>query len=150
VEVERARQDLEARTLSKIQGDFARLIYLASTRDYNSGEYYHAGLARQFTESAAHMALCSCHQDVFRRLVLRSVEELVEELQIYIRSTKLPVGDVVRAWGRLQSYRVTIPLKCDRLTARFFSANVTAALAVLQSREKLARPDGRPSSSPPQ
>ena len=47
-EVEAACQDLNLRTLVHIHGDFARLVYLASMRDYNTGEYYHDGLAWQF------------------------------------------------------------------------------------------------------
>jgi len=37
VRVQSAYDDLQRRTLSGIPCDFARLIYLASTRDYNSG-----------------------------------------------------------------------------------------------------------------
>jgi hypothetical protein len=134
-DVEAACKDLEARTLAHIPGDFARLVYLASTRDYNSGEYYHEGLARQFTENVARMALASCHNDVFERLVLCSVKELVNQLEIYVRSTRLPLSDIIHTWARLQPYRVTIPLECGSLTARFFASNVMAALAILQSRE---------------
>src|SRR5437763_9272207 len=81
-DVEAARRDLAERTLSRIRGDFARLIYLASMRNYNTGEYHHEGLACMFTESIAGRAIASCHRDVFRRLVLcpRS-EEHTSELQ---------------------------------------------------------------------
>jgi hypothetical protein len=134
-DVEAARQDIEIRTLAKIPGDFGRLIYLASLRDYNTGEYYHEGLARQFTESVARKALASCHQDVFKRLVLCSVQELVEQFEIYVRSNCPASSDLVRVWEKLQPYRVTVPLECSALTARFFAANVRAALAILQSRQ---------------
>jgi hypothetical protein len=140
-DVEAACKDLQARTLAKIPGDFAKLVYLASTRDYNSGEYYHEGLARQFTEKVARMALASCHKDVFRRLVLCSVRQLVEQLEIYVRSTRLPLSDVIRAWERLQPYRVTIPLECSLFAGYFFCLNVRAALAILQSRQNRAHPD---------
>jgi hypothetical protein len=142
-----ARRDLEERTLANIPGDFARLIYLASTRDYNDGRYHHAGLAHQFSEQAASLALACCHRDVFRRLVLCSVSQLVEQLERYLQSTRLPLSDVTRAWRRLQPYRVTVPMECSPVTARFFAANVIAALAILQSRQR--RGDRPRSASPP-
>ena len=44
VPVQAAYDDLLNRSLSKISCDLARLIYLASTRDYNTGTYHHDGL----------------------------------------------------------------------------------------------------------
>lgn len=139
--VEDACENLRVRTLAKIPGDFARLVYLASTRDYNSGQYHHEGLERRFTLEVARRALASCHQEVFRRLLLYSVKELVDEIEIYVRSTGLPLPDIIRAWRRLQPHRVTIPLECSNLTVRYFDSNVTAALAILQSRQDRVRPN---------
>ncbi len=130
-DVERAREDLQNRTLAKMPGDFARLIYLASTRDYNTGEYYHEGLAFQFGERAARKALASCHQDLFQRMIRCSMRELVEHLEVYARCTRLPCSDFIRTWDRLQPYRVTIPLDCSALAAQLFASNVRTALAIL-------------------
>ena len=57
VSVEEAIEDLQNHTLEGISGSIARLVYLASTRDYNSGRYYHDGLAFRFTEEVAQTAL---------------------------------------------------------------------------------------------
>jgi hypothetical protein len=132
--VEAARKDLAEQTLSKIRGDFARLIYLASTRNYNTGEYHHEGLACMFTENIAGRALASCHRDVFRRLVVRPLKELVEQLELYASSNCSSTSELVRIWERLQPYRVTVPLECSPLAARFFVSNIRTALAILQSR----------------
>jgi hypothetical protein len=71
--------------------------------------------------------------------VLYSMTDLVEQLETYIRSTKLPVSKFARTWSRLHPHQVTIPLECSPLTARFFISNVTAALAILASRQNPAR-----------
>ncbi len=148
-DIEAARRDLENRTLAKIEGDFARLIYLASMRDYNTGEYHHEGLARQFSESLARGAVACCHQEVFRRLVLCSMRELVEELEIYVRSNGAAFSQLVHVWDKLQPYTVAVPLECSPLTARFFAMNIRSALAILQSRQLRSHPDPR-SASPRQ
>ena len=134
-DVEAARRDLTDRTLAKVHGDFARLIYLASMRDYNTGEYHHEGLACMFSESVARRAIASCHRDVFRRLVMCPVKEVVEQLELYARSNCATSSELVRIWEKLHLYRVTVPLDCSPLTARLFVCNVRAALAILASRQ---------------
>ncbi len=49
VPVQDAYDDLLNRSLSRISCELGRLIYLASTRDYNTGNYYHEGLASRFS-----------------------------------------------------------------------------------------------------
>lgn len=145
-EVELACRDLEAKTLVSLPGEFARLVYLASTRDYNNGRYYHAGLAHEFSEPGAASALAACHRDVFRRLVLLSIHELARELEAYLNWTRLPAVEFARAWNRLQPYRITIPLDCSPITARFFATSVTAALAIVRARQLRAN-GARPQSA---
>jgi hypothetical protein len=137
-EVQAACQDLNMRTLVHIRGDFARLVYVASTRDYNTGEYHHDGLAWRFGEKTAQDALASCHWSVFRRMVLCSFSELVGQLETYASSTHLSRSDFVSTWSCLQAYRVLIPRTSTALTSHFFSSNVRAALAILQSRQVAA------------
>ena len=146
-EVEAACQDLNLRTLVHIHGDFARLVYLASMRDYNTGEYYHDGLAWQFGEKIAQDALASCHWSVFRRLVLSSFGELVDQLETYASSTHLSRADFVRSWSCLHLYRVVIPRESTAITSHFFSSNLRAALAILHSRQ-VASPPHPQSASP--
>ena len=138
-DIEAARRDLADRTLAKIRGDFARLIYLASMRDYNTGEYHHEGLACRFTVGVAGRAIASCHREAFRRLVLYSVKQLVEELELYADSNCTTPSELVRVWEKLQPYRIAVPLECGPVVARFFASNIRAALAILQSRQLRAR-----------
>jgi|SRR5919108_47080 hypothetical protein len=142
-DVEAARRDFVERNLSKMRGDFARLVYLASMRNYNTGEYHHDGLACVFSESVAERAIAVCHRDVFRKVVLCSLRELVEQLEVYASSNTPGCYELVRIWEKLQPYRAIVPLECSALTARFFVSNVRTALAILQSRQLRAHREPR-------
>ena len=132
--VDAAIQDIMNRTLAGISDDFSRFICLASTRDYNTGRYHHEGLASHFTEEVAESALETCHRELFQRLALNPLEDLVRQLESYITSTTAPPMMVVEAWEKLQPYRVTIPLECDSLSVEVFFSNIKCALAILRSR----------------
>ncbi len=136
MDVEEAIEDVRSRTLLGIPGDLGRLVYLASTRDYNTGRYYHEGLASQFSEEVAAAALAACHQEIFKQLASSSLEDLVKQLEIYLRSTRARSLEVLGAWQKLEPYRITIPLACDQLSAEFFFSNVKIALAILQRHQK--------------
>jgi hypothetical protein len=138
-DVEAAREDLNNRTLARIGLEFARLIYLASTRDYNTGRYYHDGLACQFSEAVAARVLSDAHRDVFKGLALSTLEDLTDQLQAYVHSAGAESIEVIRAWEKLEPYRVAVPIESDFLTTDFFLANVKIALAIVESRERATR-----------
>ena len=143
VEIEPAIRDLRNRTLARLPGDVSRLVYLASSRDLNTGRYSHDGLAFHFSENVACKAMAACHAEIFNRLVYCSLEELIEELRSYISSTAERPGDVLESWKHLGSYRVTIPSECDEMAAEIFLSNVKVALAILQARQESAFHDGQ-------
>jgi hypothetical protein len=134
VSVEEAIEDLQNHTLEGISGSIAKLIYLASTRDYNSGRYYHDGLAFRFTEEVAQTALGLYHAKVFQELVSSSLEELCSQLESYMKSSGIAPNDFLELWRKLEPYRVTVPLDCDNLSASLFFSNIKVALAILQTR----------------
>lgn len=139
MDVEAACEDLRNRTLARIAVEFGRLIFLASTRDYNTGRYYHDGLTFRFSQEVAEKALAETHQEVFLNLALGSLEHLVEQLQLYLHSAGPEPKDIIRTWENLEPYRVAIPLDSHPLTARLFLANVKIALAIVEARQQAAR-----------
>jgi hypothetical protein len=134
-DLEAVRNDLDRRTLAKIRLEFARLVYLASTRDYNTGRYYHGGLALQFSETLAAQALSEAHQEIFHFLALSPLEHLTDELQAYLHSIGGESDEIFRAWKKLEPYRVAVPMESDPLTKSFFLKNVRLALAIVESRQ---------------
>src|SRR5216684_2314578 len=141
IDLEPAITDLRYRTLSRLPGDFSRLVYLASSRDCNSGQYNHDGLTFHFSQNVASKAMAVCHREIFDRLVYASLEELIDELHNYISSTDERPEDFLKSWKHLESYRVTIPSECDELEAEVFFSNVKMALAILETRQMPASQD---------
>src|SRR5579864_6888246 len=86
-QLDAAVQDLQERTLAGLPGKLTRLVYLSSTRDYNTGEYQHAGLADRFGAATAQKALEHCHESVFEEIVAMDLADLVQELTRYIDTT---------------------------------------------------------------
>ena len=141
-----AYDDLMRRTLSGVSCDLARLIYLASTRDYNSGAYHHEGLATRFGPEPARYALQGAHRDVFSRLVNLSLEEMVGELETYVRMSCESPTEVVHAWKELEPYRVAIPMAMDATMVQLFLSNIRLALEILQFRQGQS-PENQPAAS---
>jgi hypothetical protein len=136
--VQAAYDDLLQRSLSKISCDLARLIYLASTRDYNTGTYHHDGLARRFRPDAARRALEIAHRQVFYTLAAYSLEELVQQLETYLDCSHESPQDVLRIWQKLEPYRIAIPVEVNPTVARLFLSNVRLALAIWRHRQERA------------
>ncbi len=131
VPVQEAYADFLHRTLAKLSCGLARLIYLASMRDYNTGKYRHDGLAARFSAETAGEALKLAHQDVFRAVAALPLDELVSQMQIYFESSHEAQADLLRAWRRLEPYRIAIPLGVNATAAALFISNVKLALAIL-------------------
>ena len=140
VPVQAAYDDLLKRSLSKVSCDLARLIYLASTRDYNTGLYHHDGLASRFSEEVACEALADCHREAFRQLLTSSLEDIVDQLQAYMEGSRIDPVDFITAWGGLMPYRVAVPAQTDPLSAEFLFSNVRIALAILENRFRMTPP----------
>jgi hypothetical protein len=143
-----AYEDLVRRTLGVIPCDLARLIYLASTRDYNSGVYHHEGLAARYGTESARVALRAAHKDIFYRLVCLSLEGLVTDLETYVRVSREAPAGIIHAWQELEPYRVAIPMEVDSAVVQLFLSNIKLALEVLQVRRAKSQ-DCRSTSSQP-
>lgn len=138
--LQQAYDDLASRSLSRIPCELGRLIYLASTREYNTGNYHHQGLADRFGPEAAQKALEIAHRQAFYKVSASSLEDLVEELEKYLASTKEEPLECLRAWQKLEPYRVAVPAEVNVTVARLFTSNLRLALAILRFRRGPTRP----------
>jgi hypothetical protein len=126
--------DLKERTLASISGQVARLVYLASTRDYISGRYLHEGLERRFSAKLAERAIELCHREEFDKLAVSSLSDLIDALDSFLRSARSAVDESLRTWKTLEPYRVLVPQHCDVIAKELFFSNMRIALFVLEAR----------------
>lgn len=134
MDVEAAVDDIKKHTLPAFPTDFAQLIYLSSMRDYNTGEYYHDGLALRFGQEVSGKALATCHREVFDRLVRTSLEGLFQQIESYLNCTGDQQDQLLAAWQQIEPYRVTVPLGADNVSTELFFSNVRILLAILEKR----------------
>jgi hypothetical protein len=134
IAVQDAYDDILQRTLARISCDLARLVYLASTRDYNTGNYHHDGLAARFSADVARKALEIAHLQVFYRVSAYSLEELSEQVETYLKSSRESPLEVLRAWQNLEPYRIAVPMEVNPTVARLFLSNIRLALAIFRHR----------------
>jgi hypothetical protein len=134
--VEEAYDDLTRRSLSRISGDLARLIYLASTRDYNTGQYRHDGLAARSRAEIACKALELAHRQIFYRIAACPLERLVEEVELYVSTSQQSREEILQVWQKLEPYRVALPVNVNVALAELFVSNTKLALAIVQRRQK--------------
>ena len=146
-DVLRAYEDFASRTLARIPSGVERLIYIASTRDYNSGLYHHEGLVSRFGAGAAAEALQCAHAEAFQTVSVMPLRQLSEELEKYMKSSREESAAFLNAWQKLEPYRVAIPMDVDPTIAELFVSNVKIALAIL--RLHLLKQTDHPSSALP-
>jgi hypothetical protein len=145
--VQEAYDDILLRTLSKLSCDLGRLIYLASTRDYNTGTYHHEGLSARFNPEVARKALEIAHRQVFYKVSAYSLKELVEEIEIYFRSSREDPQKVLRTWQKLEPFRIAVPVEVNPVVGRLFLSNIRLALAIFRFHQE--RDPSHPSAASP-
>jgi hypothetical protein len=146
-EVRRVMENFEQHTLEKIQGISARLIYLASLRDHNTGCYHHYGLESRYSEKAVDQGLHRCHLAVFTSFVALPLRDQTRDLMRFFESLKADRSRLVEVWQRLRAYQLLPPEDASLLAKQLFSQNVEAILQVLRESELwelLDEPHGDP------
>jgi hypothetical protein len=134
-EVERLVRDFEERTLVGLEGNFSKLVYLASLRDYNTARYHHYGLETRYAPEAIDEGLHQCHVRVFEELVALPLKEQTEDLLNFFESLKEDKTRLVAVWKRLKSYQILPPEDCHPLARELFDKNIEIMLRILRETD---------------
>jgi len=137
--IEESDQSVVAEDISRalnisLPNDLSRLIFLATLRDNNSGHYYHPEVARRFSGEVADRAMLVCHRRIYEQVVALAIEDLTDQLDVYIATVPVPRGRLIESWTKLKAYRATIPMDTDPIAAEIFFMKVDVAVAILEAR----------------
>ena len=135
-----AFEDITSRTLPKIQGLLAKLLYVAELRS-DDGSYQHWGHARMHGEAASQAALARVHAELYAQLLRTPIPDLV-------------VGgseEMFREWQRqvarlLELKSKVVPVNSNNWSTLHFNS-VVLALRMLSAADMGST---RPAASRPQ
>lgn len=127
-------EDISRALNVSLPNDLSRLIFLATLRDNNSGHYYHPEVARRFSGEVADRAMLACHRRIYEQVVALAIEDLTDQLDVYIATVPVPRGRLIESWTKLRAYRATIPMDTDPISAEIFFMKVDVAVAILEAR----------------
>ncbi len=136
-----AAADLWQRTLSQIPSTFGRLVYLASLRDTNSGEYRHHGFAAVFGWEQAGRAMANSHEGLFAEWLGYGLEQQKVDLELYVSGLEPERRRVVETWSQIEPYRAVVPGNASALERELFLADLDALLSLMRNELGVSSPD---------
>jgi len=126
--------EVRAALARALPNDIARMIYIATLRDNNTGGYFHPDLARRLTLADADRAMLICHQEIYEQLVSLELEDLTDQLDVYFQSVHAARTRSIENWKKLRAYRATVPINADLISTEILFMKIDVALAVLEAR----------------
>ncbi len=136
-----AASDLWRNTLSQIPTVFGRLVYLASLRNSNNGNYEHHGLGLVFGEDEANRALKDSHAAVFAEWLAFNLEQQKADLDLYLAGLFENKRVVIDTWVRLAPYKNLVPASVRGVERRLYITDLEALLELLKDVHAVAAPD---------
>jgi hypothetical protein len=136
-----AASDLWRNTLSQIPTVFGRLVYLASLRNPNNGNYEHYGLALVFGEDEANKALRDSHSTVFAEWLTFNLEQQKADLDLYLAGLFEDKRAIIQTWVRLAPYQNLIPAAIRGVERRLYITDLAALMELFRNVHAVAAPD---------
>ncbi len=137
----RAAADLWRHTLVQIPTVFGRLVYLASLRDQNTGQYQHHGLAQRFGEEDSDRTLRESHEQTFADWLCYPLEHQKTELDDYLSALDTPPRMVVEAWVRQTPFGGFVPSTARETERQLYLSDLEVLLELLRREYGVAFPD---------
>jgi hypothetical protein len=124
--------DLHEHTLAAIPSYFGKLAYLAGLRDENSGKYRQYGLEKLYPQEACHQALLHSHRLIFYEWLRLTLAEQREDLLLYLDQLGEDPPTVLRAWRKLEPFRLYPPAETGRGDVELFLSDLRMLLDILR------------------
>jgi hypothetical protein len=128
-------EDFSSQTLAAISTDFARLHYVSSLKDANSGRYEHDGLTSLYSENAVQAALSHCHEELFSRILETPLRDQERDLHACLGSAGDKYWDLVERWRENRDFQSMCPEGLPDYLQDLFCSNMAALLAIFSSKK---------------
>lgn len=117
--------------MSVLRTPFARLIFLASTRDHYTGQYFHEGWACESSAEKVNLELGKMHRQVFEAVASLSLVDLCKEIRGHFDSLGEIESRTASFWIETEPYREMVPSGYPELARKLFISQVRLALEIL-------------------
>jgi hypothetical protein len=128
-----ALADLWKHTLSQIPNTYARLAYLASLRDPNSGFYRHYGLSSAFGREDSTLALRKSHEDAFLEWLQMPLSAKSEALRAHFQTLEEHPWTVTTYLTRGMPYLSQMPDSASPAQRRQFQSEMEILIELLRN-----------------
>jgi hypothetical protein len=127
--------ELWNRTLVQIPSVFGRLVYLASLRDQNSGQYQHFGFSQRFSEREADKTISRSHKNVFLDWLCFSLEQQRMDLESYLDSVGRDRRIIIEKWREWPPYMNWIPPQSRPADRELFMSDLEIVLELIRDSD---------------
>jgi hypothetical protein len=124
--------ELWSRTVLQIRSVFGRLVYLASLRDPNSGQYQHFGFAQRFSEREADRTIRRSHANVFSDWLCFSLEQQRADIEVYLDSVGGDRQTILANWREWPPYMNWIPAQSRPSDRELFQSDLEMVLDLVR------------------
>jgi hypothetical protein len=126
-------------TVSAIPSILERLIFLASLREPDTGEYHDQVLEARFAgllcaKAELDRALRHEHRAVFEDWLCLDIRHQTEEMERYASNRDIPPPTFLRTWIDEKSYERLVPSGAMPPQRQLFLSDMEAAVAALSTR----------------
>jgi hypothetical protein len=128
-------EDFSSQTLAAISTDFARLSYVSSLKDANSGRYEHDGLTSLYSENAVQAALSHCHEELFSRILETPLKDQERDLRACLGCAGDNYWDLIESWRENRDFQSMCPEGLPDYLQDLFCSNMGALLAIFSSKK---------------
>ena len=119
------------RAMSELSTPFARLVFLASTRDHYTGQYFHDGWASESSPDEVNSALRQMHRQMFEMVTNLPLLDLCREIREHFNSLGEAESRTASFWIETEPYREMVPSGYSELARKLFISQLQLALKVL-------------------
>jgi len=131
-------EQFAAHWLASVPSDLERLHHVAFLRQVSSGRYSHSGLRGTFSEPAIHQALSYCHEELFDKVLEKTLQDQERDFRSMFSSIDSPAFEIASRWLELEHYRTLVPLGTPAYLRDLFFSNTRVILNLIVSERALA------------